>query len=188
MRRMRMRAILLAALCSVLQAGTISLTPLQQEVQWGSSARVDVRVDGVQDLYAFQFDVRFTPAGIFDLIPFEHFESIFKNRGVGLFQGILDEENGVLRAVSDSLAGSQPGISLDGFLITMYSPVWKTGDVSISLENVLLLDSNLEDISVDIGPPAEVRIPPIPEPGAAGLTIFGLVGFGLWAYKRPVRN
>jgi hypothetical protein len=181
-----LRIVCLIAICSVAaSAGTISLQPSAATPTLGSPLTVDVNVSGVSDLYAFQFDLGFNPA-VFSATSVTE-GALFSSIGVFFSPGFIDNTTGTITFIGDSLSGPGPGVSTDGTLATMTFNSIGAGSGSLTLSNVILLDSNLADIAVTAtGTTVTVVDSSSPEPGSWLLVGAALAVF-LGAAKKGVR-
>lgn len=158
----------------------------------GQSLEVDLQTSGVTDLYAFQLDLTFDPS--FLTVASVSEGNLFGGLGVGFFPGTLDNTDGSVRLISDSLSGSVPGITADGTLLQFVFDVHRAGTATLDLQNVILLDSGLNEISAETTP----AVIPIsgtavtPEPGTFLLLLAPLAALGLFRQgrtpQRPTPN
>jgi general secretion pathway protein D len=173
--------------CITAFAGTISLQPSATTLTLGTPLTLDVNVSGLSDLYAFQFDISFDPAmlsgtGVAEGVLFG---------GVGVFfsPGFIDNIGGSITFIGDSLSGPGPGISTDGTLATIIFNSIGAGSSGISLANVVLLDSNLGDISAT-GSGTSVSViaggSAVPEPATFVLLLSAIAALGAGSLFRLV--
>jgi hypothetical protein len=144
--RTKLLQLLLAGALQV-SATSIGVQPVPDTVPLGDPVVVNVNVSGLPDLFAFQFDIGFNPSVLSAVSVTEG--SLFSSIGVSFSSGIIDNTAGTITFVADSLSGLDPGISLDGTLVEVQFSTIAAGASSLGLTNVILLDSNLDDISAD---------------------------------------
>ena len=165
---------LLCALCIAVELsakGQVLITPATTTVQSGSTFNLNVNITGVTDLYALQFDVSFMPT---ILSATTVSEGAFLPGGGSTFfaPGTIDNLVGTITITADTLIGALSGVSGSGNLAGMKFTAQAAGSSAIKLSNILLLDSNLNDIptsalngTVTVTPAAPV----VPEPSAISM-------------------
>jgi general secretion pathway protein D len=129
-----------------------------------------VSISDVQSLYAYQFDVSFDPGVL-------HLESISEGdflRGNGssstLFvPGTIDNIAGRATLTAGTLVGALPGVSGTGVLAQLQFDRLSSGPSPLVLSNVVLLDSELNEIVAMIN--NGLVSAPVPEPGTLSLMI-----------------
>jgi hypothetical protein len=136
---------LLVVFCCGSFAGTISLQPSVATVALGNPVSFDVKVSGLSDLYAFEFDISFDPAILSASSVTEG--ALFSSVGVFFSPGFIDNVGGTVTFIGDSLSGPGPGISTDGTLASILFSSIASGSSNLTLSNVILLDSNFGDIA-----------------------------------------
>jgi general secretion pathway protein D len=164
--------------------GTISLLPSSPTLPVGGSVSVDVNVAGLSDIYAFQFDVIFNPAVLSAVSVAEG--GLFSSVGVFFSPGTIDNTAGAITFIGDSLSGPGPGISTDGMLAQILFNAIGPGSSSVDLSNVLLLDSNLSDITAT-AISGSVDVTGVPEPSYLPLLLAVGLGFGVCRRWRSIR-
>ena len=142
-------------------AGTISIQPPATTLPLGSLLSLDVNVSGVSDLYAWQFDITFNPAVLSANNVTEG--ALFSSIGVFFSPGTIDNTAGTITFIGDSLSGPGPGISADGTLVQILFNSVNPGSSNVDLSNIILLDSNLGDITVN-AVWGSVDVTGVPEP------------------------
>ncbi len=160
--------VLLAAIPTITFAATISIVPITATASVGQTILFDVNISGVTDLYAFQFDVFFTPA-ILNVTNVN--DGGFLVSG-GFFPGFIDNTAGTITFIAHSLAGPVAGISGAGTLASIRFTAIAPGLSPVTVSNPILLDSSLADISVQLTG-AQVTVTGIPEPETISLTLAG---------------
>jgi general secretion pathway protein D len=112
----------------------------------GGTLLVPVSIDQGADLYAYQFDLAYDPSIL-------QLESILEGPllpsvGSTVFSpGTIDNATGIATFIADSLVGPIPGASSGGDLADFRFVGIGPGTSSLTLSNVVLLDSALNDIS-----------------------------------------
>jgi hypothetical protein len=173
------------ALCSGVYGATVSIDPSATFVTAGSPVSLNVNMSGFSDLYAFQFDIGFNPSLLSASTVTEG--SLFNNLGAFFSPGFTDNIGGSITFISDALSGPGPGLSADGALVKLTFQAVGAGATSIDLSNVVLLDSNLNDISAS-PESATVTITgtsAAPEPGAWAVLALLLPAMGIAAARKP---
>lgn len=176
------RAVSLLALCYAASAATVVIEPAVSVTSAGSSVTVAVQVTNVVDLYAYQFDVSFNPTV---LSAADITEGAFLPGGGSTFflPGTIDNVAGTVTFIGGSLEGPSPGVSGSGTVVNLMFNGSGFGASSVSLSNVLLLDSVAADIAADI---QDGSVMVVPEPGSVMLIGSGLL-VGLVARIRRAR-
>jgi len=187
MRKTVLLLVLVAALSAIANAELISLHPSATTVPLGTPLSVDVMVSGFSDLYAWQFDIDFNPAILSATNVTEG--ALFSSIGVGFSPGFIDNVGGSVTFIGDSLSGPGPGVNTDGTLATITFDTIGVGLATIDLANVILLDSNLNDITATIsGTSVTVTAASgVPEPSTFSLLLPVLAGIGFGIRRRLVR-
>ncbi len=181
---MRHRYLLLLVITAVVLSSPawgdsiLSIEPGASTATPGASFSVNIDLAGVTDLYAYQFDLVFDPAIVSALSITEG--SFLPGGGETFFiPGTIDNTAGTLTFTADTLLSAVSGASGSGTLATVNFLAVAPGSSSITLSNVMLLDSNLIDISATT---ANGNATIIPEPAAALLLATGLGA--LWIERR----
>lgn len=144
----------------------------------GSTFKIDVTASDLNDLYGYQFDLRFD-ASLFQVQSVME-GSLLQAGGATLFDGgVFDNLSGSIGFVLGSLIGDGPGVSGSGVLASFSFSSIGIGQGNFSLENVLALDSTLADI--DVGAQA-LQVSVVPEP--ATLCLFAAAFGGLLVARR----
>ena len=163
----------------------VHAAPVLQMSTVNSATGIDltVSVDGIADVYAYQFTLNFNPALLTSLAVTEG--SFLSAGGATFFdQGTVDNVTGSVSFVFNTLISFVPGVSGDGDLATFSFDVAQAGLANFSLSDVLFLDSNFSDISVETRD-LVAQVGQVPEPASlwlAGVGLFAL--FGGRAMKR----
>ena len=136
-------ALLFAGMLGAQAAPVLSLTPAVSNVDVGDVFVLDLRIAGVSDLFAWEMDLGFAPAGLLDASPAT--EGNFLGAGQTFGGGTVDNLAGTITTMFSSLSGTS-GVSGDGILAHISFLAINFGSVTLSLSNVMLLDSNLDQI------------------------------------------
>lgn len=148
----------------------LSVTPSLSNVTVGDTFTLDISVSGVTDLFSWQLDVDFGPAGLLNA----------SAPAVGGFLGggqtfgyvALDNGTGTITGLFSALSGSS-GVSGSGVLASIMFDAMFSGTATISLLNLELGDSNLDIIFTSDPVSATVNIsdrnPQVPEPSTLAL-------------------
>lgn len=157
----------------------LSIEPPSLLVQLGKSFSLDVRISGVADLFAFQFDLAFNP---FFLSAGSITEGPFLPSGgtTSFIPGTVDNTLGTITATADTLIGAIPGVNGSGVLASVDFQALGVGNSPITLSNVILLNSDINDIPVSIVD-ASITVTPISEP--SGWLLLSTAGFALLIWR-----
>jgi adhesin HecA-like repeat protein len=157
---------------------TLSIEPPSQEVGPGMSFSLDVRISGVADLFAYQFDLAFNPlilsAGSITEGPF-----LSSGGATAFIAGTIDNTAGTITATADTLIGAVPGVNGSGVIATVDFQALSPGESPITLSDAILLDSSLIEIDVNIAD-GGVTVAAVPEPPTWLLLSTGV--FGIFTY------
>ncbi len=162
-------AILVAA--PAFAAPTLSITGPTTAAPDGS-VQLTVSASDISDLYAYQFDVTFDPTKFASTGASEG--TFLSSQGTTFFDGgVVDNTNGTLTFVIDSLIGPGSGVSGSGSLaeLSFTAASSFSGSGAFSLANVYALDSSLNPIDVTV---EGTSISAVPEPSSWGLLLVGL--------------
>jgi|ERR1017187_659961 general secretion pathway protein D len=166
---------------SALYAGLLLLTPplLKADliavgftsVSVGTSFDLPVTISGTSDLYAFQFDVSYDPS-ILQLNSILE-GSFLSSAGPTFFiPGTIDNTLGIATFTADALFGAT-GAAGTGTLATLDFQAVAGGVSALDLSNVILLDSNLNDISFT-AQSGQAVVSAVPEPDSIWLLASGI--------------
>lgn len=162
-----------AALPLAAQAqATLSAVPASGTVAVGSPLSVAIDIGNVTDLYAYQFTLSFNAAvlqatGVVN-------GSFLDGAGTTFFDaGSIDNTAGTVSFVVGSLIGPIAGATGSGPLASVSFNVTGFGSSTLTLSDVLALDSTLGDITLQITGGA---VTAVPEPGAWLMFSAGLLG------------
>lgn len=128
---------------------TIQIDPSVLSVTQSQAFTVDVAITDAVDLYAYQFDVSFEPAL---MEAYDITEGAFLSGGgaTNFLAGTIDNTAGTITFTADTLQGLVSGVTGSGILASISFNALDLGLSAITLSNIQLLDSNLDDISASI--------------------------------------
>jgi hypothetical protein len=153
-------------------AQTVSIAATPDPAVAGSPVSLQVLVNGITDLYGFQFSLSFNPS----VLQFTSgSEGSFLPAGGGTTFGIggFDNTLGKVNFVFDTLNGSVPGVSGNGLLATLNFNAVAQGSSTLTFSDVVFLNSSLGDITVS----AQNRVlNVVPEPASYALMALGVAG------------
>lgn len=169
----RILALFALGLTGSLSAATIGIVPTTTTVIPGTSFAVNVEIIDITDLYAFQFDLAFTP-GILSATAITDGGFL----ATGFFPGFIDNTAGTVTFIADSLAGPVSGTTGSGTLASVQFLAVALGTSPISVTNFILLDSSLADIAanvLDSSVTVREEGAVVPEPATFALIAAGLL-------------
>ena len=130
---------------SLFADAVVTVSAGSASVSAGQTFDVPVSVSQVSDLFAFQFDLSFDPT-ILELQSISE-GSFVPSAGATFFlPGTIDNTAGTATFTADSLVGAVPGASGNGELAAFSFKALAAGTSALTLSNVALLDSALNDI------------------------------------------
>ncbi|MDO9072311.1 MAG: cohesin domain-containing protein [Rubrivivax sp.] len=175
----------LAAAASAQTAPVLSLVATPSPGIVGSPVTVEVALTGVADLYAYQFSLAFDPSVVQAASVTEG--ALLPSGGTTFFVGgSIDNTLGTISFTAGSLIGALPGVSGNGVLANIGFNVTTAGASPLTFSEVLLLDSNLLDLTVQVQNGTLVTA--IPEPGTWLLFGLGLAGVASLARRRAAAH
>jgi hypothetical protein len=113
-------------------------------VSQGATFAVDVNIAGVTDLFGYQLDLGFNPSVLQATGTIT--EGSFFQSGGGFVPGTIDNTLGSITSNANTLLGPGPGIDGNGTLIEFQFLAVAAGTSGLDLANIILLDSNLDNI------------------------------------------
>lgn len=157
----------------------VSIEPATTNRDLGDTFSLDVLISGGSDVYAFQFDLIFSPI----VLAAEGVsEGGFLSAGgpTIFIPGEIDNALGTISFAADSLLGAVPGADGDGILASITFRALGVGSSMIDVANLILLDSSLADIYFSTaGGLADIQngsSVPVPVPATISLLCVALVG------------
>jgi hypothetical protein len=163
-------------------ATSIMVSPTSMTVDNGNIFSIDILAKDITDLYAFQFDIGFDPT-VISVVSVT--EGAFLPSGGPTFfvPGTIDNVAGTIEVNTDTLLSAVPGVTGGGILETIEFTAIVSGNSNITISNVAMLDSSLNDITANIeNGSVTVRQNSVPEPSTIFLLLGGLL---LGFVKRP---
>jgi hypothetical protein len=138
----------------------------------GAPLNVAVSIDGIADLYAWQFSLLFDPAVL--QVSSVSAGSFLSAAGPTFFvPGSIDNTLGRIGFVIETIQGASPGVSGSGTLAQVSFDVVGAGTSALNFSNVVFLDSALQDISVLV---QAGTVTAVPEPASMLLMALGVAG------------
>ncbi|MGH9631139.1 MAG: cohesin domain-containing protein [Bryobacteraceae bacterium] len=165
-------------------APVVSVEPQLTSVLPGDIVSLDVRASDLGDLFAFEFDVGFSPAILSALSITEG--AFLSGAGSTLFvPGSIENATGRISLTTGTLIGPGPGAIGSGVLATLQFRALSSGSGAIQLSNVLLLNSAVEDIDAEV---QAGRVAVVPEPCSFALLVLGGLALLLMRRTKPART
>ena len=180
-------AFVLGSVVAAQASPVLTLTPAMSSVTVGGIFSLDIRITGALDLFGWEMDLGFGPAGLVSASPAT--EGSFLGAGTTFGGGTVDNTAGTILTMFSALSGFT-GVSGDGILASISFMALNAGTATFSLSRVLLQDSNLDPIFFSFPNnafSATVEIAPsdggtVPEPST--LALVGLAVAGLSSSRR----
>jgi hypothetical protein len=161
---------------------TVIVQPSSPTVNVGQHFSVDVSIDNVTDLYAFQFDLGFNPAALAADSVTEG--SFLPGGGSTIFvAGTIDNVAGDVSNNGDTLLTAISGVDGSGSLASFDLTAIAPGLSPLNAFNVILLDSSLNNIDAT-EMEGSITVSPSPVPEARGTALFLCGGVLLIACAR----
>ena len=174
----KLKNLLMAALlgvCAQAFAGpTLTVAATPNPVAVGSTVDLDVTINDIADLYAYQFTLTFD-ASLFQVTGVT--DGAFLGTAGATFGdlGMIDNTAGTISFFFSTLLGPVPGASGSGSLAYITLEALGAGTSALAFSDLLFLDSAANDILVDVDGAA---IQAVPEPASFLLFGAGLVAVG----------
>lgn len=151
-------------------APVVSLSASPAPASVGGSLTLSISVEDVADLYGYGYTVLFDPT-LFQAVSTS--EGPFLASGGATFfdGGTIDNSAGEVAFAFGVLTGAVAGVSGSGLLETITFTALQPGAGTFGLSELLLLDSNLNEIAAQI---QGVTVAVVPEPGSIALALAGL--------------
>lgn len=142
---------------------SLKIEPSTSSIASNSNFSVDISIESIIDLYAFQFDFDFTPnlLTVNNILP-----GSFLSNGADFLAGFIDNNAGKISFIGDTLTGPISGKTGSGVLAIIEFTSVSPGIANLFVENTIFLDSNLQDIngiSTGIGS-VQIVSTKVPEP------------------------
>ncbi len=128
----------------------VKIVPPARRINLGEEFTVDVLVESVTDLGGFQFDLRWTNPEVLTFVTVTEFRTIFGESGIG-HQPLEppDQINGIYKDIVAAKTGDS-GVTRSGIMLGASFRAKAVGLSKIELQNLILLDSNQEQIDCEI--------------------------------------
>jgi hypothetical protein len=184
-----MRRLFVITLGMLMLALTASATPMISvgniHVATNSTANLDVSITDIPDLFGFQFDIFFDPNYLF--LNGDTPGSLLTTSGLSYISlgAVPDNTNGTYFGAGYVFFGAS-GVSVapgdNGVLLTLnFNSLSATAVTPVTIDNIILLDSNLDQITDFQATNGSVTIP---EPASMLLLVPGLLGVARMRRKR----
>ncbi len=167
---------------SAAAAPALTVAAAPNPVLVGAPLTLQVLINGIADLYAYQFSLSYNPA-LVQLTSVT--EGAFLATGGPTFfdGGTVNNTTGTVSFVFDSLIGAVPGVTGTGVLASMQFTAVAAGVSALTFSDVLFLDAGLADITV-AAQNGSVQVSAVPEPASYALFALGLAGLAVAAQRR----
>ena len=127
----------------------VRIVPSVQRVNLGEEFAVDVFVESVINLRGFEFDLRWTNPNVLTFVTVTKFRNIFGESGIGHQPTEPpDQINGIYKDIAATTEAS--GVSGSGIMLGASFRAKAVGLSRIQLQNLILVDSNQEQIDCEI--------------------------------------
>ena len=128
----------------------VRIAPSVRRINLGEEFAIDIFVESVVDLQGFGFDLRWTNPDVLTFVTVTRFRDIFGESGIGHQPTEPpDQINGIYKNISAAKTGTN-GITGSGIVLGASFRAKAVGMSSIQLQNLILVDSNQEQIDCEI--------------------------------------
>ena len=128
----------------------VRIVPSARRIDLGEEFAIDIFVESVIDLRGFEFDLQWTNPDVLTFVTVTKFRTIFGESGVGHQPTEPpDQINGIYKDVSAAKTGVS-GITGSGIMLGASFRAKAVGSSKIKLQNLILVDSNEEQIGCEI--------------------------------------
>ena len=156
-------------------AATIEISPGASTVSAGDPLSLDITINDVADIYAFEFDLSFDPS-ILSAIGITEGPFLAAGGATSFLPGSIDNALGTVSMTGDSLLGPIPGVTGSGTLATIDFIALAVGTSPVDLSGIVVLDSDLNDVFVGT---VNGSVNVVPEPSTLILVGGSLAVLGL---------
>ena len=128
----------------------VRIVPSARRIDLGEEFAIDIFVESVIDLRGFEFDLQWTNPDVLTFVTVTKFRTIFGESGIGHQPTEPpDQINGIYKDVSAAKTGAS-GITGSGIMLGASFRAKAVGSSKIKLQNLILVDSNEEQIGCEI--------------------------------------
>ena len=128
----------------------VRIVPSARRINLGEEFAVDIFVESVIDLRGFEFDLQWTNPDVLTFVTVTKFRTIFGESGIGHQPTEPpDQINGIYKDVSAAKTGAS-GITGSGIMLGASFRAKAVGSSTIQLQDLILVDSNEEQIDCEI--------------------------------------
>lgn len=139
--------LLLIAVASASSSATLQLAPSFHSVMIGEFIHINVNVSSITDLYAYQFDLAYSPTRLRAVSISEG--SFLSTASPTVFvPGTINDTNGLIEFTANSLQGLVSGASGSGTLASMVFEAIEIGGTQMRVTNGIFIDSDLSLIEL----------------------------------------
>jgi hypothetical protein len=180
-------ALLLGAASSGALAGstgpTLSVVATPNAVVVGAPLTLNVLINGIADLYAYQFSLAYDPA-LLQLNSVNEGPFLVNTSPTFFDGGSINNGAGTVSFVFATLIGAVPGVTGGGTLASLQFTTVAAGVSALTFSDVLLLNSAQADITVTALNGSVQLTAAVPEPASYALFALGLAGLAVAAQRR----
>lgn len=169
-------ALLLGAVATqaVAADAVLSIVPSASPAVVGSTVNLNIQLNGVVDLYAYNFSLSFDPSVLQATGGTEG--ALLATGGSTYFDvGTIDNTTGLISYSFNTLVGAVPGVNGSGSLAQLSFNVLTAGSTALTFSDTIFLNSSLGDVSLQIQNGA-LQTVAVPEPATYALFALGLAG------------
>ncbi len=170
-------------------SGASAATVISAPTASGGPGEFDIAisVSGASDVYSWQFDLSFDPS-IVSVVSVSEGSFLSASGATFFVPGTIDNTAGTISFVANTLLSAIPGANGSGELADIRFSALHTGTSTLSLSNLLFLDSTLTTMPVVASDgllTVTAGTAPVPEPSSAALLALSLVVLRLGSRWKP---